>query len=198
MKQVLPHRHIRRVSPAAAANDVHDSDEVLMERLRLGNVRAFDTLFERYANAIHRFLTLRVGDHARAEDLTQETFLSLVRARDRYGVGRSFRQWLYAIASNAARHELRTLRREGARLQQIAASSSSATSHDSEDERAVRRALALLPESQREVIVLHSYAGMTFAEIADVLGSGGIAVRVRAHRGYRRLRELLGGVEGKP
>ena len=101
------------------------------------------------------------------------------------------------IASNAARHELRTLRREGARLHQLAVSWPVAASSDAVAERAVREALALLTDAQREVIVLHAYAGMTFAEIAEVLACGCVAVRVRAHRGYRRLRELLGHVEGK-
>src|SRR5919109_2094794 len=120
LKQFGLQRHTPDVSPSAAAVESRDSDEALMERLREGDVRAFDALFERYAGAIHRFLTLRVGDGARAEDLTQETFLSVIRARGRYLAGRSFRQWLYAIASNAARHELRALRREGARLQKVA------------------------------------------------------------------------------
>jgi len=197
MKQFLPGWHTPDVSPSAAPKAGGESDEVLMERLRQGDVRAFDALFERHADAIHRFLTLRLGDAARAEDLTQETFLSVIRARGRYLVGRSFRQWLYAIASNAARHELRTLRREGARLHQLAVSWPVAASSDAVAERAVREALALLTDAQREVIVLHAYAGMTFAEIAEVLACGCVAVRVRAHRGYRRLRELLGHVEGK-
>jgi RNA polymerase sigma-70 factor (ECF subfamily) len=61
--------------------------------------------------------------------------------------------------------------------------------------RAVRQALGQLSESQREVVVLHAYEGMTFAEIAEVLGATGVAVRVRAHRAYRRLRELLRPIE---
>ena len=63
------------------------------------------------------------------------------------------------------------------------------------DERAVRQALALLPEAQREVILLHAYEGLTFGEIAELLRTTGVAVRVRAHRGYRKLRELLSGVK---
>jgi len=59
-------------------------------------------------------------------------------------------------------------------------------------ERAVRQALALLADGQREVILLHAYEGMTFAEIAQVLRTTGVAARVRAHRAYRKLRELLG------
>jgi len=196
-KQFLFGWHTEDVSPSVAAEKGQDSDEVLMERLREGDVRAFDILFERHAESIHRFLSRRVGDAARAEDLTQETFLSVIRGRGRYLVGRSFRQWLYAIASNAARHDLRAHRREGARLRKVAASSPAAAGSEAAgvDERAVRQALALLPDAQREVIVLHAYQGMTFAEIAAVLGTSGVAVRVRAHRGYRRLRELLCHVE---
>jgi RNA polymerase sigma-70 factor (ECF subfamily) len=187
------------VSPWTAAKEGQDTDEVLMERLREGDVRAFDALFERYAEAIHRFLCRRVGDAARAEDLTQETFLSVIRARGRYVVGRSFRQWLYAIAANAARHELRAQRRERARIGEVAAASPTAAGGEvaSVDERAVRQALALLADPQREVIVLHAYEGMTFAEIAQVLRTTAVAVRVRAHRAYVKLRELLGHAEDR-
>jgi len=187
-----------RMSRSAAAEEGQESDEALMERLCEGDIRAFEALFERHANSIHRFLSQRVGDPARAEDLTQETFLSVIRARGRYLLGRSFRQWLYAIASNASRHDLRAHRREGARLRKVAvATSSPITGREGAgvDERAVRQALALLPDPQREVIVLHTYEGMTFAEIAEVLSSSSVAVRVSAHRGYCRLRKLLGHVE---
>jgi RNA polymerase sigma-70 factor (ECF subfamily) len=183
------------VSPWAAAEEGRDTDEVLMERLREGDVRAFDALFERYAEAIHRFFCRRIGDAARAEDLTQETFLSVIRARGRYLVGRSFRQWLYAIAANAARHELRAQQREGARLRQAASATAAGSEVARVDERAVRQALALLGDAQREVIVLHAYEGMTFVEIAQVLRTTADAVRVRAHRAYRKLRELLGQAE---
>jgi len=168
-----------------------------MERLRDGDAHAFETLFDRHAGSLHRFLCRRVDDAALAEDLTQETFLSIIRARGRYLLGRSFRGWLYAIASNAARHHLRAHRREGARLREVAASSRAAAGGEgaSVDERAVRDALALLPDAQREVIVLHTYEGMTFAQIADVLGISGVTARVRGHRAYRRLRELLADIE---
>lgn len=166
-----------------------------MQRLRDGDARAFDQLFARHAEAIHRFLTHRVGDAARAEDLTQETFLSLVRARDRFTPGRAFRNWVYAIAVNAARQELRSKLRERSRLRALDTSSGTAGANDGVEQRAVRQALGQLSESQREVLVLHAYEGMTFAEIAQVLGSTGIAVRVRAHRAYRRLRELLRPIE---
>jgi RNA polymerase sigma factor (sigma-70 family) len=185
------------VSPGLAAKEGQETDEVLMERLRGGDRCAFDALFARHSGSVHRFLSRRVGDTARAEDLTQETFLSLIRARGRYVAGRPFRHWLFAIAANAARHHLRADRREGARLRDVAASANAATATESGgiDERAVRQAVALLPDGHREVIVLHAYEGMTFAEIAEVLGSTGVAVRLRAHRGYRRLRELLGRSE---
>jgi RNA polymerase sigma factor (sigma-70 family) len=195
-KQFQSDRRNLSVSPSAAAEEAHESDEVLMERLRDGDEHAFDALFERHAGSIHRFLSRRVDD-AQAEDLTQETFLSVIRARGRYLLGRSFRNWLYAIASNAARHHLRAQRREGTRLREAAASLCTAALDEGAGigERAVREALALLPDAQREVIMLHAYEGMTFAEIADVLGMSGVTVRVRAHRAYRRLRELLAPVE---
>src|SRR5687767_6008995 len=84
-----------------------ESDEVLMERFCLGEEAAFDALFGRYHQAIHAFLTRLVKSPTSAQDLTQATFLSVVRARGRFQKGARFKPWLYAIATNAARDQLR-------------------------------------------------------------------------------------------
>ena len=78
-KQFQSHEHTLPVSPSTAAEESQESDEVLMERLCAGDDYAFGVLFDRHARSIHRFLCRRVDDAAEAEDLTQETFLSVIR-----------------------------------------------------------------------------------------------------------------------
>src|ERR671931_224924 len=94
----------------ATSNEV--SDEELMERFCQGGAQAFDVLFERYARAVHTYLTRLVASSVVAEDLTQATFLSVVRSRGRFQKAIRFRPWIYAIATNAARDWFRRGRRE--------------------------------------------------------------------------------------
>lgn len=169
-----------------------------MERFCQGDARAFDALFSRYARPVHGYLVRLVGDAAAAEDLSQATFLSLVKARGRFQPGALVKPWLYAIATNAARDHLRRgrrpedLTREGELPNDAPADDG--PERDAGLQRAVRTALAQLPENQRECIVLHRFEGLSFAEVAEVVGASEGAVKVRAHRGYERLRELLGGL----
>jgi RNA polymerase sigma-70 factor (ECF subfamily) len=164
---------------------------MLMERFLGGDSAAFDALFARHAGRVHAYLRRMVGPTI-ADDLTQTTFLSVVRSRGRFQRGARFRPWLYAIASNAARDHLRRARFEvqtaDGETPEMAADTALP---DPALERAVHTALAQLPQQQREAILLHRFEGFSFGEIAETLGLSESAVKVRAHRGYVRLRALL-------
>ncbi len=166
-----------------------------MELFVQGDEKAFDALFERHAPAVRGYLLRLAGSAAAADDLTQVTFLSLVRARGRFLRGARFKPWLYAIATNAARDSKRR------RTEQLTATGDLPA--DAGEEMAVRdlgmekqvhAALAQLPDAQREAILQHRFHGISFAELAAVEGVSESAVKVRAHRGYERLRELLKGL----
>jgi len=179
----------------ARSSSAGDSDEELMARFCQGEAAAFDALFQRYSRPVHGYLTRLTGSASAAEDLVQLTFLSLVRARGRFQPGARVKPWLYAIATNAARDHQRRNRRpeeltaEGELPVTVAADTPGP--RDTGLERTVQRALELLPEGQRVPIMLHRFEGMSFAEIAESMGLTESAVKVRAHRGYARLRELL-------
>ena len=171
-----------------------------MTRFCQGDARAFDALFSRYHRAVHAYVLRMVGSRAAAEDLTQATFLSLVRARGRFLAGHRFKPWLYAIATNAARDTLR--RRKPEELTEegelpAGAVAENAGPRDAGLERRVHQALARLPEAQREAILMHRFEGLSFGEIAEALSLSESAVKVRAHRGYEKLRELLVDLKGE-
>jgi RNA polymerase sigma factor (sigma-70 family) len=166
-----------------------------MERFCRGDESAFEILYARYAAAVLAFLTRMVRDGALAEDLLQVTFLSVVRARGRYQPGSTVRSWVFAIAANAGRD---ALRRRRSRREDLTASEtpSGATAapadvRDPAAARVVQEALMRLPFDQREAVVLHKLHDLSFEEIAKALGITVSAAKVRAHRGYHRLRELL-------
>jgi RNA polymerase sigma-70 factor (ECF subfamily) len=172
------------------------TDDALMQRFCHGDEAAFDMLHQRHAAAVLAYLTRMLRDSALAEDLLQTTFLSFVRARGRYEAGTNVRAWLYAIATNAARDALRRHRARPERLTETGAppevARESIEPRDRSAARAVEAALSKLPPDQREAVVLHKLQELSFEEIGTALGISVGAAKVRAHRGYQRLRELLG------
>jgi RNA polymerase sigma-70 factor (ECF subfamily) len=172
------------------------TDEVLMERFIDGDGTAFDALFSRHASGVRAYLQRLTGSSATADDLTQVTFVSMVRGRGRFTRGAKVKPWLYAIATNAARDAGRRAKFEAVTDEGVLPETPAepGVERDFGLEKAVKAALAQLPEAQREAILLHRFEGLSFAEIAEQVGLTESAVKVRAHRGYERLRELLKGV----
>lgn len=167
-----------------------------MERFLEGDARAFDVLFTRHVATLRGYLQRICGSSAVADDLTQITFASMVKGRGRFQRGAKVKPWLYAIATNAARDWRRRTKFEAVSSdgELPEGEAEPALLSDPGLEKAVKAALAQLPEAQREAIVLNRYEGLSFAEIAASAGVTESAVKVRAFRGYERLRELLKGV----
>lgn len=162
-----------------------------MMRFCEGDETAFDTLFSRHAAQVRVYLARLTGNRAAADELTQMAFVSVVKARGRFTHGATFRPWLYAIATNAARDLHRRRRQEDLVPQAGSDQSVEMQVSDRGLEKSVRSALEKLPEAQRAVIVMHRFEGMSFAEIAAAEGTSEGAIKVRAHRGYEKLRDLL-------
>src|SRR5262245_54061321 len=171
------------------------SDEELMLSYAQGDAASFREIFERYAPMLVRFLSRYVGRAADAQDLTQQTFLQLHRARHDFRAGMRLRPWVMTIALNLSRD---LLRRRGRRVETpvdaevLVAPETALPSDAAEVRRRVRRAVEALPREQREVIELHWFEELPFHEIAAVLGVSAGAARVRAHRAYVALRKELG------
>ncbi|MGM0577325.1 MAG: RNA polymerase sigma factor [Myxococcota bacterium] len=171
------------------------SDEELMRRyVRDGERRAFEELFRRYGARLHGFFLRAVGDDTEARDLVQKTFLHFHRARKDFDLSREVRPWLYTIAVNVRREFFRRRKRkpETALDTEVHPTPVTMPTASTSIQRLVQRCLDQLPDGQREVILLHWYEELSFPEIAELLGASVSAVKVRAHRGYNRLREMLG------
>lgn len=170
------------------------SDEELMVAYAEGDSSAFDTLFERFAPLLMRVMQRQLFRPSEASDLVQETFLQLHRARFDFDPERKFRPWVMTIALNLKREYFRRVgRRRELPMEpdgnQPVANGQPINGRVVAGE--VRAALAQLPENEREAIVLHWFEGFSFAEIAEVVGASVSAVKVRAHRGYQRLKGIL-------
>lgn len=172
------------------------TDEELMAKYVAGDHDAFRELYERYAGVLEGAIRRRVSSNEAAGDIVQEAFVRFHRARFDFKQGSKVRPWLYTIAFNLARD---WGRKHGRRTMVEWQERDHPTETDDyvvrqEDVERVRAALDTLDEKHREVIDLHWFEGMSFPEISEVTGDGVSALKVRAHRTYKKLRQLLGSL----
>jgi RNA polymerase sigma-70 factor (ECF subfamily) len=170
-----------------------DSDEALMERVQRDDEDAFEALFHRYRARLYGFLLRRVGDAA-ADDLFQETWLRVVRSRERFDPRRRFSTWLFQIANNLARDRGRRLvvrsKARGELVDQArrAEPIPHRVAEPVEDRIDVAKRIEALPDRQREVLLLRYYQQMSEREIAEVVGIPQGTVKSRLHNAIRTLR----------
>lgn len=168
-----------------------------------GDSRAYDDLLRLLAREARGFVGRRIGWADWAEDVVQETLLTVHRARHTYDPERAFGPWFYAIVNSRLIDALRARKRRGAREvadEDVLAAQSApdapggATSHLREP---LARAVAGLPRVQREVVSLLKYEDLSVREVAARMGMTEAAVKASAHRGYKLLRRLVGhaGIE---
>ncbi len=176
---------------ALAAHELQ-SDERLMADYAAGDADALARIFDRYAPLLLNVLRRRMSERDEVQDLIQQTFLQVHRARADFDPSRRFRPWLFSIALNVQREHFRARRRRvETDLSELAAVGSSVDTARAEAAWDIERALPRLSPEQREVVELHWLADLTFPEVAAIVGATVTATRVRAHRAYARLRSLL-------
>jgi len=171
------------------------TDEELMAAYIAGEAGAFRELFARYGGPLERLLLRDLSEREEARDLVQQAFLHLHRARLDFDPGKRLKPWLYTIAMNLKREHFRRRKRRPERPDSDAADLQPTEPRGQqrvEARRTLDWALSRIPHDQREVIELHWFGGLSFPELADAVGITVAAAKVRAHRGYVRLRELLG------
>lgn len=176
----------------------HERDEYLMARVGRDQSELFEKLLRRHASPLLTFLQRMVGDHHRGEELFQEVFLALWVKRHQYQYPRPFKPWLYAIALNKCRAWFR--RRGWAPLpldaeETLTPATSSASPADAaiatETAVLVNRAIQRLPHQQRAVVVLRVWDGLSYAQIAEVIGCTEATARSHMHHGLAALRTHL-------
>ncbi|HXW54929.1 MAG TPA: sigma-70 family RNA polymerase sigma factor [Candidatus Cybelea sp.] len=168
-------------------------DDQLMLRFQQGSREAFRELFERYRDPVYGFFRRRIDHPSRAEELTQDCFLVLLRNAARYEARAGFRSYLYGIAIHLLANERRKAGRE---VPPRDDNSCPADNPNPEDTLWVRRALAELDENDREILMLREYEQLAYTEIAAVLDLPVNTVRSRLFRARIALKEKLMPVNG--
>jgi RNA polymerase sigma-70 factor (ECF subfamily) len=161
-----------------------------------------EKLYDQYGEALYRYLSIKLGSASDAEDVLQEVFCRLIRYSLRLRFVRRPRAFLFQVAGNEANRFLRNKIREQNELRSNPDSASIAqlflrsyAGPEAQTERLVSAALARLPGDQREVIILKTFEGMTFREIAGICGESINTVASRYRYGIEKMRSFL---EEKP
>jgi RNA polymerase sigma-70 factor (ECF subfamily) len=177
-----------------------------MARFAAGEDAALAEVYDLGAPAVYTFLLRLARDRSLAEDLTQETFLRIHRARGLYRSGASVLPWAYTIARRLFLDNVRSRRGEiqqsfdhDSEAEPLAPHEGGAASPSAEDlladaelAQAVDEALAQIPEAQASAFRLLKGEGLSIAEVAAIMGTSKGSVKLRAHRAYLSLRALLG------
>jgi len=190
---------------------IEDPDADLIRRWKEGEDGAFEELVRRHERRVFGLLMRMMGSREEAEDVAQETFLSLHRHGRRFRGDSRFSTFVYRVAANAALNRRRTLGRSRARIDKFAVRQAAGddlpySPRDPEDATAgaeltnhVREALEKLSPTLRMPVVLYDLEGLAYAEVAEVLGIAEGTVKSRIHRARQalrvELRNLLGAAD---
>ncbi len=183
--------------------DNSPSDEELIARFQQGDNYAFDLLVKRYKEPLLNFVYRFVGEREEAEDIVQETFLRLFKNKHYYREIAKFSTWIYTIAGNLAKTELR--RRKRRKLLSISHFMSSDKDYDIPDEdsnperdtntvitdKIIQQAIDKLSPKFKQVILLRDVQGFSYEEIAEIVGIPLGTVKSRVNRARLKLQEDL-------
>ena len=208
-------RHKKLVEPQvvpgeARAHRLHLgelSDAEVVQASLDGDSRAFGELVHRYDQRLLNFVYRTIGDRERAQDLIQETFVRVYRHLHRFDQSKKFSTWIYTIASNLAKNELRNRSRNPLVLFQTLKKNWDADHRpleweDTQDKpddlfrkrhlrSKVEEAVSLLPEHHRVVFVLREMEGKTYEEIADITGCNLGTVKSRLNRARNNFAQII-------
>lgn len=177
-------------------------DVALVERHRCGDLQAFDELYERFGEMIYNLALRLAGNREEAADLTQEIFLRIYRHLGSFGGRSTLKTWVFRIAINHCRDRLSRHYPATQSIDDEAEEGNGVTIADpgrgpeelavaADEGRRVMEGLSRVPPVFREAVVLRDLEGLSYEEIAEVLGVRVGTVRSRIARGREQLRILL-------
>jgi len=184
------------------------TDVQLMLDVKAGDELSFEVLLRKYRTPVINFLYRMVRDSAIAEDLAQEVFLRVYRARQEYAPSAKFTTWMFRIATNLALNALRDNRYRHLEIsmdQPVETNENEQPALEVPDRaptveqqlvartrtEMIRNAINLLPEKQRAAVLLHKYQELDYGEIAKILGCSESALKSLLFRAYETLRVQL-------
>lgn len=193
--------------PPYKETTVFVSDEDLMMDCKKGDMSAFELIVRRYQDAIINYIHFTISDYHRAEDLAQETFLRVFKNVNRYEPKASFKSWLYTIATNLSRNEIRNRSRRKTYYLEDLVDENEDVYHSEymvdtrlqpdilyekkERQQIIKKAIKLLPENQSVALTLVTYQELSYEEISEILDCSVGAVKSLIHRARQNMKDIL-------
>ena len=174
------------------------TDEQLMLSFCGGSKEAFTELFSRYKQPLFGFFCRRLASAREAEELTQETFLAVLRGSSRYEPSALFRTYLYAIGLKILQAHRRKIAFRATFFASIGEHREPPAPGSTHDEVLLRQAVSKLERLDREILLLREFEQLNYSEIAEVLRIPINTVRSRLFRARMALHELLSAAAPKP
>lgn len=176
-------------------------DDLAMQQVRDGDVGKLSLLFDRHHKPLLRFFVHLTSNHEAGEDLVQEVFFRVLKYRQSFQPGTSFRAWLYQIARNAhidhaGKHKLETVLPENIEFRAVGKLQDESL-RQKQDAQLLRKALAELSLEKREVLVMSRYQDLKYEEIAGILKCEVGTVKVRVYRALRELGDRFFAMRGE-
>ncbi len=213
LKRMRQGQGVPELAPATPARDVRAAlrtleDAAVVSAFLAGEERAFEELVERYQVRLLNFVYRTIGDREKAEDLVQEVFIRVYRHLHRFDRAKKFSTWVYTIASNLAKNELRNRSRNPLVLFQtikknwddderpLQFEDNASRPDDLYRKRHLRElveaSVARLPEHHRQVFVLRELEGKSYEEIAEITACNLGTVKSRLNRARNSFAEIIG------
>jgi len=185
------------------------TDAQLIEKFLKGDVNAFNTLVRRWEKSIYNFLLRQAGKPEEAKDLCQEAFIRAYRSLKQLRDPQKFSTWMYRIALNACRDEMKKRQRRktfslngfdehgedspnpGLEMEKNASTDPHIAAQNRDVKALLNRALQTIPEEQRVVIIMKEYQGLKFTEIAETLGISVNTAKSRMYYGLSALKKVF-------
>ncbi|MCI0364661.1 MAG: RNA polymerase sigma factor [Phycisphaerales bacterium] len=196
-------RTTKRMTSDESPSSDRDSLESMLRRASAGDQAAWRVLVDTYSARVFGLIRAQCNSADLAEEITQSTFCTIVVKIGGYTELGKFEQWLFRIAMNRLRDEMRRRKRQARPVEDEALSGLAETAaepataglgqHDPAEVQALRQALTQLSDADQQIIHLRHYGELSFKQIAEILDQPLGTVLARQHRALKKLSELLGG-----
>jgi RNA polymerase sigma factor (sigma-70 family) len=169
------------------------SDEIIMKRVKEGNLSELSVLFERYHVRLYNFMLRLTFDRPVSQDLTQNLFYRIIKYRHTFKEDHSFKSWIYQLARNIHVDYCKQQQKSAARYTQVEEYNENFAAEEErfneEEYEKLDRAMARLTPEQKEILVLSRFQGLKYEEISSIRDLSVPAIKVQVHRAIKQLRE---------